>query len=109
MPLPNDVRTSYEVVLRDLESERTDVQQQLAGLQSRLKDLHNSISTLTKRLDQDDAFPSRPQIVSRPPKDKYAHMSVRWAILDLLNDSAAMTTSEIAEALLAAGVQTKAA
>ena len=36
-------------------------------------------------------------------------MSVRWAILDLLAESEAKTTAEIAEALIAAGVQTRAA
>jgi len=36
-------------------------------------------------------------------------MSVRWAVLDLLAESEPKTTAEIAEALIAAGVQTKAA
>lgn len=109
MPLTNELKASYEAVLHDLEVERQQVQQHVGALQSRLKELHNSISTLSKRIDPDAPPPLRPLTPTRPPSQKYAHISVRWAILDLLNDSPAMATSEIAETLKSAGVQTRAA
>jgi|SRR5579859_670203 len=109
MPLNNELKSSYEAVLQDLQEEREQVQQQLSGLQARLKELHYSISTLTKRLNP-DATPLKSQIVSRQPNhQKYRNMSVRWAILDLLSKSQGMTTAEIADALIEAGIQTKAA
>jgi hypothetical protein len=108
MPLTNDLKASYEAVMNDLEAERELVQQQIAPLQSRLKELHYSISTLSKRLSPDLPF-SRPSSPTRSQSQKYAHMSVRWAILDFLNDSEPTATAEIAEALKDKGVQTKAA
>src|SRR5260370_22666435 len=100
MPLNNELKSSYEAVLHDMEDDREQTLEQVSALQARLKELHNSISTLRKRLDL-DAPSSKPQIVSRPPNQKYANMSVRWAILDLLSDSRGRTTAEIAEELLA--------
>jgi len=104
----NELKASYEAVLHDLEAQCTEVQQEVAERQARLKDLHHSILTITKCLNVDTSS-SRPVTPSRPPSEKYANLSVRWAILDLLNDSQPMATAEIAEALLAAGVKTKAA
>jgi hypothetical protein len=111
MPLTPELRASYEDVLRDQESERDEIQQQISAGQARLKELHNSISTLLKRINPDTApIPQSNSVTpSRPPNRKYTFMSVRWAILDLLIDSKPMATAEIAEALLAAGIQTKAA
>jgi hypothetical protein len=111
MPLSPELRASYEAVLHDQESERDEVQQQVSAGQARLKELHNSISTLLKRLSPDAIVLHSLDSVtpSRPPSRKYATMSVRWAILDLLAESEPKTTAEIAEALIAAGVQTKAA
>jgi hypothetical protein len=111
MPLTPELRASYEAVVRDQESERDEIQQQVSVGQARLKELHNSISTLLKRLNPDTvtASPFGSVTPSRPPSRKYAYMSVRWAILDLLAESEPKTTAEIAEALIAAGVQTKAA
>ncbi len=110
MPLTPELRASYEAVLRDQESERDEVQQQVSAGQARLKEVHNSISTLLKRLNPDAV--TSPSSSVNPPRQssrKYAYMSVRWAILDLLAESEPKTTAEIAEALIAAGVQTKAA
>ena len=109
MPLTSDLKPHYEAVLHDLEAERQQVQQQLGSLQARLKELHNSISTLAKRLNPDAPLSSSYPLAPPRPNYKYANISVRWAILDLLNDSSAMATSEIAEALKSAGVQTRAA
>jgi hypothetical protein len=108
MPLTNELKAGYELVLRDLEAQRQQALQQVSGLQARLKELHNSILTLSKCLDP-DATPSRPLNVSHPPNEKYTTMSVRWAILDLLKDSNPMATAEIAEALRVGGIKTKAA
>lgn len=107
MPLTSDLKSHYDAVLQDLESERQQVQQQIVPLQARLKELHASIVTLARRISPD--APSYPTAPLRPANQKYANISVRWAILDLLNDSQAMTTAEIAEALKAAGIQTRAA
>jgi hypothetical protein len=112
MPLTPDLRASYEAVLRDQESERDEIQQQVSAAQARLKELHNSITTLQKRLNPDalaTISSSSSVTPSRPPSRKYASMSVRWAILDLLAESEPKATAEIAEALIAAGVQTRAA
>lgn len=113
MPLTSELRASYEAVLNDQESEYNDVQQQVSAGQARLKELHNSISTLRKRLNPDAVpltlSPSSAVTPSRPSSKKYATVSVRWAILDLLAESEPKTTAEIAETLIAAGVQTKAA
>ncbi|HWY19817.1 MAG TPA: hypothetical protein VNX26_01285 [Candidatus Acidoferrum sp.] len=108
MPLDGELKNHYDAVLHDLEAQRTDVQQQVSTLQARLNDLHHSISTISKCLIPDTAS-SSPLPPSRPASDKYAFMSVRWAILDLLSDSQPKTTPEIAEALIAAGVKTRAA
>ena len=111
MPLTTELKSSYEAVLHDLEVERNEAQEQITSLQARLKELHNSISTLTRRLSPDvSVSPSSHSLTpSRLPNRRYASMSVRWAILDLLAESEPKTTAEIAEVLIAAGVQTKAA
>jgi hypothetical protein len=113
MPLTPELRASYEAVLRDQESERNEVQQQVSAGQARLKEIHNSIATLLKRLNPEAATtnPTSSSLTpSRQSSKKYVAMSVRWAILDLLLDSQkAMTTAEIAESLIAAGIQTRAA
>ncbi len=110
MPLNSEMRASYEAVLHDLEVDRTSVQQQIASLGTRMRELQASIQTLSRKITPDPEsslppFPSSPVPVS----PNYANISVRWAILDLLHNSEGMATSEIAEALRAAGVQTKAA
>jgi hypothetical protein len=108
MPLEPELKAHIEAVLQHLNAERDDVQQQAATLQTRLNDLNHSISTISKSLEQ-DAPSYRPSAPARPANEKYANMSVRWAILDLLSDSAGMATAEIAEALIAGGVRTRAA
>ena len=109
MPLNNDLKSHYEVVLQDLQAERQQIQQQIAPLQARLKELHTSILTLAKRIDPNTASPLPASSPLRTPSMMYANISVRWAILDLLKDSRPMSTAEIAEALRQAGVQTRAA
>lgn len=108
MPLSTELKASYEAVLHDLEAEQAETHQQLAQHQNRLKELHHSILTLRKKLDADPPLPTS-TIPLRQPDKKYAFLSVRWAILDLLAESEAKTTGEIADALLKAGLPTKAA
>jgi hypothetical protein len=110
MPLSSELKTNYEAVLRDLEADRLNVQQQLTSLGARMRELQSSILTLSRKINP-DADSAQPNLFAtiRPLNPSYAYISVRWAILDLLHDSEGMTTSEIAEALKASGVQTKAA
>jgi len=108
MSLNPELKASYEIVLQDLESERQQVQGQLGPLQARLKELHHSIRTLSDKLYPDTPFLFRSPTPIRPPSLKYASISVRWAILDLLSGTPPMTTAEIAEMLKTKGVRTKA-
>jgi hypothetical protein len=108
MALSAGVKASYEIVLRDLEEEQQQVHQQLAPLQARLRELHNSILTLSKKISPDAPLFRSPTPI-RQPNQKYANITVRWAILDILYDASAMTTAEIAEILKDKGVRTKAA
>ena len=79
---------------------------QAAFWQTRIKELNNSIQTIVRTLNPDTAsFQSTPL---RSSGLKYEFMSVRWAILDHLHDSGPKTTAEIAEALKAAGIRSKA-
>lgn len=107
MTLTTDLKANYEAVLRDLEIDRAQVQQQLAALQAQLRELQGTILNLSKRITP-DAQP-KSLATSRPTSHKYANISVRWAILDILMDSVPMSTAEIAKALKASGVQSKAA
>lgn len=107
MQLPLDLKTSYEAVLNDLELERSEALQQISALQAHLKELQHSIATLTRRLNS-DAPASSSSIPSTAPSKRYAAMSTRWAILDLLAESEPKTTAEIAESLKAAGIETRA-
>ena len=106
MPLSNDKKTQYETVLHDLEEERRQKQEQIAALNTDVRDLNASINTLSKRINPDapEPYPSTPI----RPALKYANTSVRWAILDLLHDSDPMATGEIADALKAGGIRTDA-
>lgn len=106
MSLNADLREKYEAVLHDLEAECQQIKQQLATLHARLKELQGSAITLTKRINSDSTSPIIPV---HSPNTRYANISVRWAILDLLkNSQRPMSTAEIAEALTHAGVQTRA-
>jgi len=91
--------------MSDLVAERTSVQTQLAELSARMRELNNSIGTLSKRLHPESSSPSP----ANPNSQKYARLSVRWAILDTLTDTGPLATADIAEALTACGVETKAA
>lgn len=103
-------KAQFEGVVEHLEHEREEIHREVAGLQRKLRDLDNAIATLRQRIDP--AYkPSVTPVESRYPADqRYAFISVHWAILHLLSEAKApMTTAEIAEALTAAGVKTRAA
>lgn len=107
MPQAGETRAAYEAAYRHLEDERLEIMRVLAPLQARLKEVLGTQASLRKRINS-DATTSSPN-PSRP-NQRYARISVRWAILDLLSTSPnGMSTSEIAEALIAGGVQTEAA
>jgi hypothetical protein len=112
LELSPELRTSYEHVLKDLEEKRVVVQAELAVRQKRLRDLHEKIAGLYREIGVLVPSPALTErrVVPFQPEQKYAMISVHWAILHLLSEAKQpMTTAEIAEALAAAGVKTKAA
>lgn len=106
MPLDMDSKNHVDAVLQLLEVEKDQVQKQVAAGQARLQEINASITTV-KSLNS--SAPTLQSLSSRPQHLKYATISVRWAILDLLHDSGAMFSAPIADALKAAGVRTRAA
>jgi hypothetical protein len=106
--MPQDAqKVAYGSAYQHLEAERQEIMRDLAPLNARLKEVLGIQASLLKRINSETSpqstTPSR-------PNQKYARISVRWAILDLLNQSPdGMSTAEIAEALKAGGVQTEAA
>jgi hypothetical protein len=106
MPLPADLKLHYDAVLGDLQAERDEIVKAISSQQSRLREINASIFTLSKRVNTDNAPPHSADL--QPANQKYASMSVRWAILDLLMDSGQKSTADIAGALIAAGVETRA-
>jgi|ERR1035437_2284438 hypothetical protein len=116
MPIGIDLKSQYVAVLEDLDRERTDIQRELGGLQKRLRELDNTITTLRRRVDPAYQPSQRPllempiqPVQTYPPEEKYAYIGVRWAVLHLLSESDPLSTADIAEKLKAAGVRTKAA
>lgn len=110
-PLSQDLRASYENVLKDLEAKRNTVQTEVASLQRRLRELNEKIAGLYREIGV--PIPS-PKLVTRAtsfdPAQKYALISVHWAILHLLSAAKdPMATADIAQALTNAGVRTRAA
>lgn len=112
MPITPELKSSYEAVLKDLESERATVHEEVASLQRKLRELDQGIASLYRRLGVPAVTAARAATQSRFPSDKkYADISVHWALLHFLLCEAKtpMTTSEIADGLKAGGVQTRAA
>ncbi|MGB7549534.1 MAG: hypothetical protein WBM14_17490 [Terracidiphilus sp.] len=107
MPQDAQSKTAYEAAYRHLETERLNIMGELGPLNARLKEVLGMQASLLKRINPDTPSPNIN--ISRPTQ-KYTRISVRWAILDLLNQFPnGMSTSEIAEALKAGGVQSEAA
>ncbi len=105
-----EVKAVFEATIRYLEAERLEIMQQLAPLQERLREIQRTQAVLLKRISPRTASTdSATSTLIRPQSQRYSSISVRWGILDLLNESAGMTTSEIADALTAGGIRTRAA
>lgn len=110
-----NLKPQYDAVLKDLETERTEVHKEVASLQRKLKELDYTIATLSRRLGIIPTFPAmghngdvlQSAIVD---SNKYARTSIRWAILLELNKptGAPMSAQEIADALQAGGIPTRA-
>lgn len=105
--ISDDKHAAYEIVLKDLKGERDEKLQQMSNLRSSVKELNSSIVMIERKLNPATSS-SQTSFPLSPSKVNYANISVRWAILDLLHASEPKATSELAEALLAAGVKTKA-
>lgn len=91
----------YEAVLHDLETRRAKCQKELADIEQAIR----GIRSLTA--SQAPLFAGTPQ---QDESTKYAGISVRWAILNLLAEDAMapMTTGAIAEALQRGGISSNA-
>jgi hypothetical protein len=110
MALTNEQRMHFEGVQQVLEIERAELQQQIADAQKKLVGVCQGLSTISAYLITDSPLSSSLKSTPAIASHRYASMSVHWAILDLLLDSQQpMTTAEIADALLARGVKTRAA
>jgi hypothetical protein len=96
----------YRAVLDDLQSQRNELQYRIKEIDTAITSLHRLIPEAARNEFPTPAMPSVPSAVV--PHGKYAGMSVRWAILNLLAEDATapMTTGDIAEALLKGGIQT---
>jgi len=96
MLLTDEVKAHIQGAIEHLESERQQAQHQVTAAQLHIKELNSSITTLQKSLNH-EASPFRSfHAPLRPPHLKYANISVRWAILDLLhanNVSAVLSTT----------------
>lgn len=120
MPIDANLRTSYELVLKDLETKRDLEQHAVIAHQKRLRDYNQQIAGLYREVGV--PIPAGTSIPSgeaakgltiqmpTPPAQRYALISVHWAILHILSEAKLpMTTAEIADALTKGGVKTRAA
>ena len=97
------IRGPLKAVLEYYIQDRDQAQAQLAELQAKVRDRNNTIASLSRELYGQN-IPTAPK-VSTP---KYALISVRWAILDLLSHDMPLSTADIADILQREGVTTKA-
>ena len=110
MSLSSELKAAYELVLKDLEAKRASVHTDVIALQKKLRELDQSIATHYRELGNPVPIKVARATVSVPHEQRYAFISVHWAILHLLSEAVApMPTAEIAAALKNAGVRTKAA
>jgi hypothetical protein len=96
----------YRAVLDDLQNQRNVLQYRIKEIDTAITSLHRLIPEDAKSELPTPAMPNVPSAVV--PQGKYAGMSVRWAILNLLAEDATapMSTGDIADALLRGGIQT---
>jgi hypothetical protein len=94
----------YRAVLDDLQNQRNVLQYRIKEIDTAITSLHRLIPEGAKNEVPTPAMPNVPSAVV--PEGKYAGMSVRWAILNLLAEDATapMGTGDIADALLQGGM-----
>jgi len=108
--MTKNLEAQYEAVLRDLQERRANYVNAINELDAMIAGIGRQLQAMGVEV---------PVVASRPPlaanaydevdeTEKYAHMSVRWAILKLLAvANRPMGTGEIAKALEAGGVESK--
>jgi hypothetical protein len=102
--MADELKMVYGPALDDLQMRRKNTYAQVSELQRQLRELDNLIAGISRIIS-----PTNSVAATSPDVRKYANISVRWAILDLLSTAAApMATADIAEALRNEGVVTKA-
>ena len=119
MILTEELRSQYQAVLKDLITRRSGHQKEANEHQRAIRELDPTIAGISKLLEggvplqgtlpltaAPAPIPIRPTVASQGRR--YATVSTRWAILDLLDRSDPMSPSDIADALLAEGIHTKA-
>jgi hypothetical protein len=94
----------YRAVLDDLQKQRNEFQYRIKEIDTAITSLHRLIPEAAKNELPTPAMPNVPSALV--PHGKYAGMSVRWAILNLLAEDATapMTTGDIADALVKGGI-----
>jgi pyridoxal/pyridoxine/pyridoxamine kinase len=102
--MSEDINSHMQVVLEHFCHNRDKTQAQINELLARLKEQNNTIASLSRELYGDGA-----PVFTKQTSNRYATISVRWAILDLLSGSGALTSADIADILKREGVTTKAA
>jgi hypothetical protein len=104
-----NLKKNYDEVLKDLHARRSDLTRQLSDLDQLIASI-NKILIPEFSATQSPTLPfPNPTLKSISNSTRYSHMSVRWAILWLLNDAPEpMSTAEITEALKSGGIQTQA-
>lgn len=121
--LTDDLKAHYQAVLRDLATRRSEHQRSLGEHQRAIRELDPVIANISKlvQVESSSAAPPPTQMtLSTAPLPtfrspgaigrRYATVSTRWAILDVLDRATSpKSASDIAEALLAEGIPTKAA
>ncbi|MFI5118603.1 MAG: hypothetical protein ACHP8B_18095, partial [Terriglobales bacterium] len=98
--MDNSMIDHYQAVLRDLEQRRVKCQRELMEIEPAIAGIRKVLA------ESASLFAGTPQQMDRP---RYAGMSVRWAILNLLAEDSRgpMETAEIAQALQAGGISSK--
>jgi hypothetical protein len=99
--MPEEIKTHYDAVLGDLQKRRDAICQEISERQARLKELQNTIASISRLTNPTG---SAQTIIQASTGPKYSNLGVRWAILDLLGESGPMATSDVAEVLKREGV-----
>lgn len=108
--ISDELKKNYDEVLRDLHTRRSEQVRMLAEIDQTIANISKLIQPeAAQASSQPLPFPPPVSRISPEYQPRFGNMSVRWAILCLLNeDSTPKSVGEIADALLADGVQTRA-